>query len=92
MKLKEMIKDFDLAIFIATCGTIFISILTYIPRLLMLFFHVPNFKIVYKSGHVEYYFLAYIRKSRDDVWTWKSYIKQAFIMGVDDFESIHQLY
>ncbi len=87
MTLRKSVSLF----FLANSGGVVISILTFFPRLLMIFFHVPNFKIVYKSGHVEYYFLEYIRNNGGK-WSWKAYGKTPLLMGVDDFESIHQLY
>ena len=63
-------------------------------RMLAMTIGIPNFKIVYKSGHVERIFLKRISKQGGD-WEWESVTgtsKGIVILGVDDIVSVIQLY
>ena len=62
-------------------------------RILKFTFKVSNFKIVYKSGHVEKLFLSSIMHDKNG-WNWSHFAvgKQPLILGVEEIVSVIQLY
>ncbi len=75
-------------------GSTAISTMLCFPiRMLFIFLQVPNFKIVYKSGHVERLFLHNISYNHP-TWKWDSAncLKTPILLGGDNIVSIFQLY
>jgi hypothetical protein len=57
-------------------------------------FRIPNFKVVYTSGHVEYIFLKKLNMDGGQ-WAWTGAggpAKEIFKFGADDISSVFQLY
>lgn len=73
------------------------NLLLYPFKVLALSLGIPNFKIVYKSGHVEYFFFANLNITESDKITKMEWLKtdnlgNPFFIGINDIESIVQLY
>ena len=66
-------------------------------RIIAMFLGIPNYKIVYKSGHIEYYYLSLISWKIDDgklvnVAYETPTNKQKVYLNIDAIESIVQIY
>lgn len=75
------------------------AIITWPLRVIAILLGVPNTKVVYKSGHVEYYYLlrSRIEKSTGDghivEFEWHTATqKEPFYINLREIESIVQLY
>jgi hypothetical protein len=56
---------------------------------------IPNFKLIYKSGHVEKVFLKAISRDGGGEWEWTTATgscKSIVIIGVDEVVAVYMLY
>jgi len=70
------------------------SLITWPIRMLFITIGVPNFKIIYKSGHVEKVFLNSINMTNGK-WSWETppgSQKTIVLFGVDDISAVYQIY
>jgi hypothetical protein len=89
------IKDFsDVLIFLSAIIRV---IIIWPFRCIAIILAIPNAKIVYRSGHVEYYFFRSINAKHNGgkvtSLEWDSVtLRKPMIINIDEIESIHQLY
>jgi len=64
-------------------------------RILAFILGIPNFKVLYKSGHVEYLFWSYFSMTphpKEMQWHNVTGSKTMIVAGVDDIVAVFQLY
>lgn len=94
MKISDVKDCSDLIIFVSASIRIIIS---YPFRFIALVLGFPNTKIVWKSGHTEYYFFRNIKmtKTGDTLKniSWEAVTNSTpFYIGMEEIESIHTIY
>ena len=77
-------------------GAIITTPIAVLLQIVGLFFKVPNTKIIYKSGHVEYYFFQSLIFSNDSLGksiSWEaSTLKKPIFINVEEIESIVKIW